>query len=118
MSTTQSRQSVGTLTAQVAVAGADTIVADTYANADDWWRDCAWRAVDHMAAAGVDFTAADLTELGVPDPDVPNRWGALFRAALTAGVIVPVGFVVSSRPSRHGGVCRVWRGAEHAGVAR
>lgn len=97
---------------------ATSIIADTYGNADDWWRDCAWRGVEYLAAAGADFTAPDLTELGVPDPDHPNRWGALFRAALTAGLIVPVGFTTSTRRSRHGGVLRVWRGAEHAGVTR
>lgn len=78
---------------------------------DPWWWDCAMRAVAHLAASGEQFDAYDITKLGVPDPDHPARWGALFRSARAGGLIVPVGFRESCRPSRAGGVCRVWRGA-------
>lgn len=44
------------------------------------------------------------------DPDVPNRWGAMFNAAYKEGLIEPVGFAYSRRPTRSGGICRVWRG--------
>ncbi|GAB3698520.1 hypothetical protein [Mariniluteicoccus flavus] len=79
-------------------------------NADDWWRDCATRALEHLAASGQTFDAYDLTELGVPDPDHPNRWGGLFQAATRADLIEPVGYRESRRPTRSGGVCRVWQG--------
>lgn len=79
-------------------------------NADDWWWSAAWRAIGWLADTRTDFTAWDVSELGVPEPDHGNRWGALFRAAATAGVIEPVGYGPSRRPTRAGGVCRVWRG--------
>lgn len=91
-------------------SGIKTILAETYANSDDWWRSCVEAGIRHLAATGSPFDAFDLTELGVPDPDHPNRWGAAFRAAATGGLIEPIGYRESRRPSRSGGVCRVWRG--------
>ena len=93
---------------------ATQILAQTDANADDWWRSCAWRGLEALARSGRPFTASDLSELGVPDPDHANRWGALFMAARHAGLIVCVGFAAATRPSRHGGVVRVWTGGEAA----
>lgn len=81
---------------------------------DDFWWDGAMRAVVWLARCPGEFDAFDVTELGVPEPDHPARWGALFRAAATAGVIEPAGFHQSRRPSRAGGVCRVWRGRQAA----
>lgn len=83
------------------------------AAADDWWHDCARRALEWWAASGVEFDAYSVTELGVPDPDDSHRWGALFRAAATEGLIVPVGWRQARRPSRASGACRVWVGREH-----
>lgn len=80
-------------------------------NADAWWWSTAMSGVQALAASGREFDAYDLTELGVPEPDSPNRYGALFRAAHRAGVIVPVGYRQSRRPGRSGGSCRVWRAA-------
>lgn len=88
----------------------NAILAETYDNSDDWWRSCVEAGLRHLAATGSPFDAFDLTELGVPDPDHPNRWGAAFRAAATGGLIEPIGYRESRRPSRSGGVCRVWRG--------
>lgn len=88
--------------------------AGPIAESDGWWHDCAHRAVIWWAATGQPFDAYDVTELGVPDPDVPQRWGALFRAASTEGLIEPIGYRQSRRRSRSGGVCRVWRGANAA----
>ncbi len=78
---------------------------------DTWWR-AAWRALEHLADGTGVFDAWALTELGVPDPDHPGRWGALFRQAHTRGLIVPVGYRPSKRPGRAGGACRTWRGAK------
>lgn len=83
-------------------------------NADDWWRSVAERGLMYWARSGIPFDAHDVTLLGVPDPDHPNRWGALFQAAARAGLIEPVGYHRSRRPGRHGGVCRVWKGTEKA----
>lgn len=79
-------------------------------NADDWWLDCAERALGWWAETGRPFTADDLRALGVPDPDHPNRIGGLFRRAYRTGLIEPVGYMPSTRPSRNGGVLRTWRG--------
>lgn len=85
---------------------------EVHENADDWWRSSAEQALSWLARDGQPFSAFDITELGVPDPDDSHRWGALFRAAYTRGQIEPVGYEQSRRPSRAGGVCRVWRGVQ------
>lgn len=90
-----------------------TDLEDVLEAADDWWRDTAERALSHLASTGRAFTAMDITDLGVPDPDHPNRWGALFSTARTRGEIEPLGWTYSRRPSRSFGVCRVWIGTEH-----
>lgn len=77
---------------------------------DDWWRDSAERAVRWWAESGMPFDAYDVTLLGVPDPDHPSRWGGLFSAMKADGIIEPIGYRESRRPSRHHGVCRIWRG--------
>lgn len=89
-----------------------THLEQVHDQADDWWRSTAGRALQWWAQTGLEFDAFDLTELGVPDPDHPARWGALFRAAHTAGLIRPVGYRQSRRPTRSGGVCRIWQGTQ------
>ncbi len=82
-------------------------------NTDSWWKSCADRAIDYLAATGEPFSADHVAAL-VPEPDHPCRWGARFHAAVRAGVVRPVGYVLSERPSRHRGVQRLYRG----GVSR
>lgn len=82
-------------------------------NTDAWWKSCADRAIDYLAAAGQPFSADHVQAL-IPPADHPCRIGARFHAAVRAGVIRPVGYVLSERPSRHRGVQRLYRG----GVAR
>ena len=79
-------------------------------NADDWWRDCAERAVNWYAQSGLAFSADDLVDMGVPEPDVPQRWGSLLSSFHRRGLIETVGFKTSPRQTRQGGVVRVWRG--------
>ncbi len=79
-------------------------------NADEWWWKVAMRALKWLAAAPGTFESYDLTLIGVPDPASPKHWGALFSAAAKAGVIEPAGFTVARRPTRAGGISRVWRG--------
>jgi hypothetical protein len=85
-------------------------VEQAFDNADDWWRSVALQGLTWLAELGQPFDAYDLTELGVPDPDHPDRWGALFQAAYKQGLVEPVGYHESRRPGRAGGVCRVWQG--------
>lgn len=89
---------------------ADTILAETLANADGWWLDCSGRGVTWWAQAGVPFTVEDVRDLGVPEPDHCARWGALFAAFRARGLITCIGYRTSTRPSRHGGILRVWVG--------
>src|SRR5215212_1422725 len=79
-------------------------------DADEWWRDCAARALKWMAESGQDFDAWDLVQLGVPDPDDHHRWGGLFRVAAQQGLIESVGYAPSRRPTAGGSIARVWRG--------
>ena len=83
-------------------------------NADEWWKDCAGRALAWWAESGQNFTAADVIALGMPEADSNGRMGALFRAACARGEIEPVGYQPSTQPSRHGSVVRVWRGRRAA----
>lgn len=87
-------------------------------DADPWWFDIAERALAICAESGSEFTAQALRDLGVPEPEHPNRWGALFKVASQKGIIVPVRFSVSTRRARHGGVLRIWRGAGAMGGPR
>jgi hypothetical protein len=82
---------------------------------DEWWADGgAMRAIEDLAGRGVPFSADALRDdpWSLPDPPHPSQWGALFRQAAAAGLIVQVGYVASRHPSRHGGVQRLWRGAD------
>lgn len=79
-------------------------------NADDWWWSCAWAGLEQLASHQVAFQAFDLIELGVPEPDHPNRWGPLFATAAQAGLIVRLGYAPSKRPTVRGSAAAVWRG--------
>ena len=76
---------------------------------DAWWRSCADAANRYLAALDEPFSADHVAAL-VPEPDHPCRWGGRFNAAVRDGVIRPVGYVLSTPPSRHRGVQRLYRG--------
>jgi hypothetical protein len=79
---------------------------------DDWWRDCVDRGIAEFARRGVVFQAFDVMDvLGIPEPDHPNRIGGRFHAAARAGLIEPVGFAQSRRPTAKASIVRTWRGA-------
>jgi len=81
-------------------------------NCDDWWLSTAMQAVRVMARTGWEFQAYDLAEtFQVPEPDHPNRWGALLTCAARDGLIVPVGAAPSRRPATARSLTRTWRGA-------
>ena len=82
--------------------------------ADQPWRSCAEAALAVLIRSGRPFTAADLTELGVPDPDHSCRWGSLFAAAKARGDVLPLGVTISRRPGRNSGYCRQWLGIPRA----
>lgn len=78
------------------------------------WKEHAHEVMDMLAAEGNPFDSMHLTELGVPDPHHPSQWGALFRTYASKGLIEPLHFGYSRRPTRSGGICRTWRGTEKA----
>jgi hypothetical protein len=106
-STHQERTSLSL--AALSAALRDYNIAKADENTDAWWKSCADRAIEHLAAIDYPFSADHVAAL-VPEPDRPCRWGARFHAAVRAGVIRPVGYVLSERPSRHRGVQRLYRG--------
>ncbi|MCJ0899767.1 hypothetical protein MTX38_22075 [Rhodococcus sp. ARC_M13] len=80
-------------------------------NKDDWWWSSAMAALHTEAATGFPFDAYTLTvKYGIANPDHPGRWGGLFSSARHEGVIEGVGYCVSQRPTRSGGITRLWRG--------
>jgi hypothetical protein len=80
---------------------------------DVWWKSCADRAIAYLAALDQPFSSDDVQAL-IPAADHPCRMGARFRTAVLAGTIRPVGYVLSSRPSRHRGVQRLYRSGPSA----
>lgn len=79
---------------------------------DDPWRESAMRALADLAATGAAFQATDITRMGVGEPAHPNHWGALLRAASQVGLIEPVGYAPSNRPTAQGSTVRTWRGKD------
>lgn len=77
---------------------------------DPWWRGPNLSVIETLAASGVDFAADHSAFDAVPEPPSPNHLGALFRVACCRGLIECVGMRPSSKPSRRGGLLRVWRG--------
>lgn len=80
-------------------------------NTDPWWEAGALKAIETLATTGRNFTAADLTDLGVAEPDHSCRWGSLFAAAKRCGIVVRVGYAPARRAGRNGGVAAIWKGA-------
>ena len=118
MSATNNRPS-GAARAARSLAGDTPMVAqDTAVDPETFvyaqWRDDMLDAIERQAATGVPFTCYDAARAhGIPDPDIPNRWGAAMRAAAKLGIVVPVHVVRLTRRRAHGSYTTVWIGAEH-----
>ena len=95
--------------AALSAALRDYGIAQANEKIDAWWKSCADRAIDYLAAVDQPFSADHVQAL-IPPADHPCWIGARFHAAVRAGVIRPVGYVLSERPSRHRGVQRLYRG--------
>ena len=91
-----------------------TPLAEVHANTDDWWLSCAEQALAVLVRTRREFSTDDLRDLGVPDPDVPNRWGSFVAAAKSRGDIIPCGVAISRSKGRNSGYLRVWRGIPRA----
>jgi hypothetical protein len=81
------------------------------------WFEDAWAILEARAAQPGLWTADDLRDLGMGEPEKPNHLGVLFRKAQNARLIAQAGFVQSRRKERHGGAVRVWVGTAFEGEA-
>ncbi|WP_432571180.1 hypothetical protein [Kineococcus sp. SYSU DK005] len=81
-------------------------------NTDPWFKDCTERGIEHLARQGYEFSVDSLRELGIPEPDVAQRWGAAFAAAAARGVIEVCGAGIMWRPTGASVATRMWRGTE------
>jgi hypothetical protein len=73
------------------------------------------KVIDDLIETGEPFTADTVTARLDEDTRTlasPYLIPALFRVAAQAGRIKVVGYAVSERPQRHGGVLRIWRGVQ------
>lgn len=78
---------------------------------DTTWNADGLTLIASLAETETVFDAYSLErDHGLRPPPHSNMWGSLFRSAYAAHIITPIGFRQSSRPSRAGGVCRIWRG--------
>ncbi|WP_242882650.1 hypothetical protein [Actinomadura litoris] len=94
------------------VPGTQAPAGETEADNAEWW-ERAVAGVHQLARTGMAFQAYDLVQrAGVPEPSRPGaQWGALFAALAREGVIVPVGYGPSPRPTTRSSAARIWRGA-------
>jgi hypothetical protein len=67
-----------------------------------------------LAATGEPFTVDDLRRAGIEDPDIPQRWGALFAVAQNRGTIVLVGLLLHRTTGGASTGIRQWRGTGRA----
>ncbi len=88
-------------------------LTQTLTNADPWSFAPAMAALKTFTRMNPEraFEAYDLEERFGIHVDHPARWGALFQREYRAGIIEPVGVTPSRRPSRAGGITRVWMAA-------
>ena len=90
----------------------DEGMARAESSTDPWWRSCAMTALTTEAKTGRVFQSYDLVlRYGIPEPPSgPNAWGSLLGSAAKAGLIEPVGYAPSSRPTTAKSAVRTWRG--------
>jgi hypothetical protein len=79
--------------------------------AGDLWRERAWNALKHYAAAYDEFTteAVRLASPEVGEPPDRRAWGAIARRGLKEGLIEHHGLEHSSSPGTHGRLVIRWR---------
>lgn len=98
--------------------GPHSHVYETFSLQD--WRDHTDAIILDLAVEGQSFTVDDVRRIQesaqkdwhgkkLPVPP-PNAWGGRFLFAQREGIIRTYGFAMSTRPSRHRGVQRVWIG--------
>lgn len=90
---------------------ADGLQASLAYSPEDWLRQATVTA-KKLAQTGQPFTVDTIRREGVPDPDIPNRWGSLIASLAQTRVIEFHGLEIHT-PKRGGPVpVRVWIGAK------
>jgi hypothetical protein len=79
----------------------------------DEWAAAAFREIARLASTGREFGADDVTS-AIGSAPSPGAAGAVFRGAARSRLIIAVGFRISRRLQRHGGLQRTWLGSEWA----
>lgn len=80
----------------------------------DEWRVHAEAAIHELAASGRIFTVDHLRRAGIPDPDKPQRLGALLAVMRNVGVIECAGAQVHRIKAGDAQLIRQWRGSASA----
>lgn len=76
------------------------------------WADEAIRAIEAEARTGRTFDGWQLQQRqGLEDPPSSQQWGSVFHVAARRGIIQEAGFHITNRPTRRGGITRVWIGS-------
>lgn len=76
------------------------------------WADEAIQAIEAEARTGQPFDGYAVQQRqGLEDPPAPSMWGSVFKTAARRGIIHECGFHITSRPTRRGGITRVWVGS-------
>lgn len=96
---------------QLQLLGAEGVLAAECAINRGGFREQAEAALAQMISEGCTFTADRLRDHISSDvePHHPNVLPAVIRSAARRGLIEPVGWEPSTRPTRHASVNRVWR---------
>jgi len=85
---------------------------DRVQRGDPEWHEAAFMALTSFCRRWETFSSDDFRMwiAGYYDeqPRHHNSWGALFNAAVKDGLIKPVGFKLSKRPSAHARAIRIW----------
>lgn len=96
------------------LAGLSDGVQAAHVFSPDAWRVDAEAALHELAASGDVFTIDDLRRAGIPDPDKPQRWGALFAVMRNVGVIECAGAQEHRIKAGDAQLIRQWRGSASA----
>lgn len=76
------------------------------------WAEEAIRAIEAEARTGQPFDGYAVQQhQGLEDPPSCQQWGSVFKTAARRGIIHECGFHITNRPTRRGGITRLWIGS-------
>ena len=103
------------MTAEYASRGSlSNVLGAGFEFSPEGWRTDAELVLLHLAEGGDVFTVDNLRELGVPDPDKPQRWGALIAVMQRRGIIEFAGLHLHRITAGDVQAIRQWKGTRRA----